>query len=187
MKLVKNILVLFSLSLTVLSAPVFANRNEAIAVNADYAERNEITGLTEYRGNVVIRQGATMINADRVIIYYKNDKVSRISCTGAPASYQQSSAIDDALMTARAETVEYLVFENVINLTSNASLTRNGTLIKGDTITYDLIKGTWKAAGNEDGEQKRIQLVIPPFNQNTTDENLTIEKEPVSDKLKDTD
>ena len=75
----------------------------------------------------------------------------------------------------------------MINLTSNASLTRNGTLIKGDTINYDLTKGTWKAAGNEDGEQKRIQLVIPPFNQNTTDENLTIEKEPVSDKLKDTD
>ena len=89
-------------------------------------------------------------------------------------------------MIARAETVEYLVFENVINLTSNASLTRNGTSIKGDTITYDLIKGTWKAAGNEDGEQKRIQLVIPPFNQNTTDEDLTIEKEAVTGKLKDT-
>lgn len=186
MKLVKNILLPFCLALAVLSAPVFANRNEAIAVNADYAERNEITGLTEYRGNVIIRQGTTMINADRVIIYYKNDKVSRISCTGAPASYQQSSAIDDTLMIARAETVEYLVFENVINLTSNASLTRNGTSIKGDTITYDLIKGTWKAAGNEDGEQKRIQLVIPPFTQNTTDEDLTIEKEAVTGKLKDT-
>ena len=186
MKLVKNILLLFCLALTVFSPSVFANRNEAIAVNADYAERNEITGLTEYRGNVVIRQGITMINADRVVIYYKNDNVSRILCTGAPASYQQSSTIDDTLIIARAKTVEYLIFENVINLTSNASLTRNGTSIKGDTINYDLTKGTWKAAGNEDGEQKRIQLVIPPFNQNTTDEDLTIEKESVSDKLKDT-
>ena len=147
MKLVKNILVLFCLALTMLSGPVFANRNETIAVNADYAELNEITGLTEYRGNVVIRQGTTMINADRVIIYYKDDKVSRISCTGAPASYQQSSAIDDTLMIARAETVEYLVFENVINLTSNASLTRNGTSIKGDTINYDLTKGTKQRVG----------------------------------------
>lgn len=187
MTLVKNIPLLFCLAFTVLSGPVFANRNEAIAVNADYAERNEITGLTEYRGNVIIRQGTTLINADRVIIYYKDDNVNRISCTGAPASYQQSSAINDTLMIARAETVEYLVFENVINLTSNASLTRNGTSIKGDTINYDLTKGTWKAAGNEDGEQKRIQLVIPPFKQNTTDENLTIEKEAISDTLKDTD
>ena len=55
MKLVRNILLPFCLALAVLSAPVFANRNEAIAVNADYAERNEITGLTEYRGNVIIR------------------------------------------------------------------------------------------------------------------------------------
>jgi lipopolysaccharide transport protein LptA len=71
MKLVKNILLPVCLALVVLSAPVFANRNEAIAVNADYAERNEITGLTEYRGNVIIRQGTTLINADRVIITTK--------------------------------------------------------------------------------------------------------------------
>ena len=108
MKLLRYILLFFCLVLPMLSASVYADGNQAIAVNADYAKRNEVTGLTEYRGNVIIRQGTTMINADRVIIYYKNDKVSRISCIGAPASYQQSSAIDDTLMIARAETVEYL-------------------------------------------------------------------------------
>ena len=185
MKLLKHINLLFFVALAMLSAPVFSDRNQSISVNADYAERNEITGVTEYRGNVVIRQGTTLINADRVVIYYQNGKVSRISCAGAPASYQQTSAIDGILMVARAEVIEYLVFENMINLKSNASLTRNGTSIKGDTINYDLAQGTWKAKGDEEGEQKRIQLVIPPFNQTINNEDLAIEKEVLPVKLKD--
>ena len=185
MKLLRYILLFFCLVLPMLSASVYADGNQAIAVNANYAKRNEVTGLTEYRGNVVIRQGTTLINADRVIIYYEDDKVSRISCTGAPARYQQMSVIDDNLIIARAESIEYLVTEDAINLKSNAALTRNGTSIKGDSINYDLAKGTWTAKGNEEGEQKRIQLVIPPFNQNTIDEELPSEKETLSDQLKD--
>ena len=168
-----------------LPAPVFPDGNQAIAVNADYAKRNEITGLTEYRGNVVIRQGTTLINADRVIIYYEDGKVSRISCSGAPARYQKMSALDDNLIMARAESIDYLVTEDAISLKSNAALTRNGTSIKGDSINYDLEKGTWTAKGNEKGEQKRIQLVIPPFNQNTIDEELPSEKVTLSDQLKE--
>lgn len=185
MKLLRHSLLFFYLVLAMLSVPVFSDGNQAIAVNADYAKRNEVTGLTEYRGNVVIRQGTTLINADRVIIYYEDDKVSRISCSGAPARYQQMSALDDNLIIARAESIDYLVTEDAINLKSNAALTRNGTSIKGDSINYDLEKGTWTAKGNEKGEQKRIQLVIPPFNQNTKNEELPSEKVTLSDQLKD--
>ncbi len=168
-----------------LSASVYADGNQAIAVNADYAKRNEVTGLTEYRGNVVIRQGTTLINADRVIIYYEDDKVSRISCTGAPARYQQMSAIDDNLIIARAERIEYLVTKDEIKLKKNGTLTRNGTSIKGNSINYYLEKGNRTAKGKREGEKKRIQLVIPPFNQNTIDKELPSEKETSSDQLKD--
>ena len=44
----------------------------------------------------------------------------------------------------------------------NASLNQNGTIIKGDTISYDIRNGIWKARGNSLSERKRIQLVIPP-------------------------
>ncbi len=185
MKLLRHSLLFFYLVLAMLSAPVFSDGNQSIAVNADYAKRNEVTGLTEYRGNVVIRQGTTLINADRVIIFYEDDKVSRISCSGSPARYQQMSALDDNLIIARAESIDYLVTEDAINLKSNAALTRNGTSIKGDSINYDLEKGTWTAKGNEKSEQKRIQLVIPPFNQNTKNEELPSEKVTLSDQLKE--
>jgi lipopolysaccharide export system protein LptA len=41
-------------------------------------------------------------------------------------------------------------------------LSRDGTIIKGDSIDYDIDKQTWKAKGDNQGQQKRIQLVIPP-------------------------
>ena len=60
---------------------------------------------------------------------------------------------------------------------TNASLTRNGTFIKGDSINYDLANGTWKAKGDDLGGQKRIQLVIPPFTQSTRSEFPALESE----------
>ena len=144
------------------------DRAQPITIEADSAERNEITGLTEYRGNVIIRQGSVIIDADRVTIYYSDNKVSRMVSLGTPASYQQQQVADGGLMTARGEIIEYMLATDKIKLQKNASLSRNGTLIKGDSITYDLENETWKAKGNNRGDQKRIQLVIPPSTQEET-------------------
>ena len=143
-------------------------------MDADYAARNEITGETEYRGNVIIRQGSILIDAGNVIIYYKNETVSRIVCRGSPAKYQQQSSNGNGLVIARAEKIEYHLSEETISLKSDASLMRNGTYIKGDSIVYDLAQGTWRAKGNTEGEQKRIQLVIPPLTHNIDNKSKKI-------------
>ncbi|MAD67411.1 MAG: lipopolysaccharide transport periplasmic protein LptA [Porticoccaceae bacterium] len=160
--------------LIMLSVPSMAltateNSRHNISIDADYAERNEKTGLTEYRGNVVIRQGTILIEADKIIIYSADNKVIRVACFGTPAGYQQQSEDDQEILIARAENIDYLITDDLLNLKTNASLIRNGTSIKGDTITYDLAQGTWKAKGDDQGAQKRIQLVIPPFSQDGID------------------
>jgi len=162
LKIVIVVLILFS-GITVQA--IGSDRLQPISVNADFAQRNEVSGLTVYRGNVIIRQGTILIEADKVTIHYKGENVSQISCLGSPASYQQQSSLDESILIARADTLEYLMVKNAINLKTNASLSLNGTYIKGDSINYDLSKGTWKAQGDNQGTQKRIQLVIPPFNQ----------------------
>lgn len=153
-----------------LSASALPNdRSQTITIESNSAERDEKTGLTQYRGNVVINQGSLVIEADQVTVYYKDNKVSRIVCLGSPASYQQQAAEDGGLVIAKAETIEYILADDEINLKTNAVLSRNGTLIKGDSINYDLANETWKAKGNRRGEQKRIQLVIPPSTQEATE------------------
>lgn len=159
-----------ALSLWCLSALALPDdRTQTITIESNSAERDQKTGLTQYQGNVVINQGSLVIEADQVTVYYKDNKVSRIVCLGLPASYQQQAAADGGLIIAKAETIVYLLAEDEINLKTNAVLSRNGTLIKGDSINYDLENETWKAKGNQRGEQKRIQLVIPPSTQEATE------------------
>ena len=159
-----------ALSLWCLSALALPDdRTQTITIESNSAERDQKTGLTQYQGNVVINQGSLVIEADQVTVYYKDNKVSRIVCLGLPASYQQQAAADGGLIIAKAETIVYLLAQDEINLKSNAVLSRNGTLIKGDSINYDLENETWKAKGNQRGEQKRIQLVIPPSTQEATE------------------
>ncbi len=157
-------------SLFCLSAWALPNdRSETITIESSSAERDEKTGLTQYRGDVVINQGSLVIEADQVTVHYKDNKVSRIVCLGLPASYQQQTSENGGLVVAKAETIEYRLAGDEINLKTNAVLSRNGTRIKGDSINYDLKNETWKAKGNSRGEQKRIQLVIPPSTQETTE------------------
>jgi lipopolysaccharide export system protein LptA len=47
------------------------DRQQPITIESDSAERNEQSGLTQYLGNVVIRQGSVLIDADRVTITTK--------------------------------------------------------------------------------------------------------------------
>jgi len=143
--------------------------NQSIVVESDSAERNEKTGLTHYSGNVVIRQGSMTIDANEVAVHYRDNRVDQIICRGNPASYQQVGNNGMAVL-ARAETIEYLPLEKLVNLKKNASLSRNGTLIKGDSINYDLSNETWRAKGDNKSNQKRIQLVIPPPQQKSDPE-----------------
>ena len=150
---------------TALALPCLAlpdDRQQPISIESDYAERNEKTGRTVYRGNVVISQGSVLIAADEITLHVDNNKINRIECEGTPASYQQKPEIDGAIMIARANHIDYLPATNKLTLKQNAMLSRDGTIIKGDSMDYDINKQTWKAKGDNQGQQKRIQLVIPP-------------------------
>ena len=138
------------------------DRQQPISIESDYAERNEKTRRTVYRGNVVISQGSVLIEADEITLHVDNNKISRIECEGTPASYQQKPEVNGAIMIARANHIDYLPANNKLALKQNALLSRDGTIIKGDSIDYDINKQTWKAKGDNQGQQKRIQLVIPP-------------------------
>jgi lipopolysaccharide export system protein LptA len=137
---------------------------QTIIIESDVAEINKKTGLTQYTGNVIIRQGSLIIDANKVEVYYQGNQVSRILCHGNPASYQQKTKTAGQVI-ARGRIIEYLPADKIINLKTDATLSKNGTLIKGDSINYDVASETWRAKGDNQSTQKRIQLVIPPLQQ----------------------
>ena len=82
------------------------NDTQAILIESDAAERNEKTGFTQYFGNVLIRQGSLIINANRVELFYQGSDVNRILSHGNPATFQQNNLSGQIL--AHAETIERL-------------------------------------------------------------------------------
>ena len=141
-----------------------SDRQQAISIESDRAERHDKTGLTIYEGAVNINQGSVSIKADKVTVHTAEDKASKIICVGTPAHYQQQPELDGDLVTARANTIEYHLDKDVITLIKNASFTQEGSTLKGDLINYDVDKGRVEAHGDTTGN-RRIQMVIPPTQQ----------------------
>ena len=168
---VKTLLIAIKLTISLSAQGLPEDSKQPIKIESDSAESNQATGLTEYSGKAVIRQGSMAINADKVTIYYAEGKVNRILSTGKPASFRHQPLVDESVVIADGEVIDYLLAEDSVNLQKNASLARNGSLVTGDVIFYDIKNGTWKASGNNRGSKKRIQLVIPASNQEDSEQS----------------
>lgn len=158
----------FALLAAVLAAPCWALLNdsrEPISVEADYAERDERADTMVYRGSVIIRQGSLLIEADQVELFSREGELVQVVSNGQLARYTQQMEDAAEPITAEAEQIDYQPSDKRITLLRNATLSRDGTLLKGERIDYDFISQSWQASGGEQNgsgqPQRRIQLVIP--------------------------
>jgi lipopolysaccharide export system protein LptA len=162
------------LTTTALALP--SDRQATITVEADRAQINEKTGITDYQGSVIIRQGSLLIKADQVTIYATNGQANKIICIGKPAHYQQQPNLEDGLVNAHGNTIEYFLDTETITLIKNASLEQQGSTLKGDHINYDLKAELVEARGS-DNSQQRVHMVIPA-SKPSTDEQATSQLPP---------
>ncbi len=146
------------LATSVLAMP--SDREQPIQIESDTAVRDDRAGTTVYEGDVVIEQGTMLINADKVTVYTVDRRIDRIVAVGDPAHYEQMPSAEEDLVTARAKTLEYRLSEELIVLTTNASLEQAGSTLTGERIDYDLQQEVVKARG--DGDRQRTRMVIPP-------------------------
>ena len=140
------------------------DREQPISLAADNATYNEKTGLAIYSGNVEIKQGSLLIQAEQITATTdKNGKILTITATGKPARLQQQPSTDKGIATAQAEEINYQAQDGLISLKRNAILQQAGSTFKSLEILYSMDKGEVEAKGNP---QNRVQLVFPPPPQN---------------------
>lgn len=153
------------------------DRDEPISIEADQAERNESKGTTTYSGKVVMQQGSMKIKADKVVIYSDKDKVTQIVATGKPAHYEQKPSVDESIVVAQANTLEYQIQEESLHLIDNAFLEQEGTNLSGNRIDYDVRKSVVKAGG-ENKTNQRVRMIINPKALNRDDKPAGENKKP---------
>lgn len=145
---------------------LITDSEQPISIEADYAQRDELNATMLYRGEVVIRQGNLLIEAEQVELFSREGELEQIISTGQLARYTQSQSAGQPAIVAEAEQIDYLPGSNSITLLRNATLSRDGTVLKGEKIDYDFDSQSWQASGDEnlssEGQNsRRIQLVIP--------------------------
>lgn len=138
------------------------DRDQPIRITADTAIRDEKQGFTVYTGNVHMIQGSLDIVADKLTIYHENAEADKIVAIGTPAKMKQRPAVDEPMVRARAEIIEYYKIEDRVHLKVNAFITRDdGSSVTGDSIDYYITEELVKADSEQSPDGQRVQVVIP--------------------------
>ncbi len=138
------------------------DREQPIQITADSALRDEKQGFTVYTGNVHMVQGSLQIDADKLTIYHENEQADRVVAEGAPARMQQQPDVDEAVVHARAENIEYLRSKEEIYLRRNAYIDQDGATVTGDSIVYFINEQKVQADAAKAPDGPRVITVIPP-------------------------
>lgn len=137
------------------------DRTKAIHITSDQALRDEKRGLTVYRGNVELDQGSLHISADRITIYRIVEDGDKIIAEGQPATLQQQPDIDEELVRAQAEIIEYYKDEDRVRLKNGAHIQHGDSTVTGETIDYFIAEELVKASSDKTQENSRVEVVIP--------------------------
>ncbi len=153
------LLVLAMASTTVVFA-LPSDQSKPVTLEADQASFNERTGVTSYRGNVIITQGTIRIEADQLTVNLDDNRgIKDAIAQGSPARFQQQLETSKGLAKGQGQNVTYNAQTGIVTLKGNAFLSQDGATFRGETLRYSMNQGDIEATGSS---KQRVQLVIPP-------------------------
>ncbi len=120
-----------------------ASKNEdlPIRIEADSADIDDRQGVSVYRGNVEIRQGTSVLTADRVTVQHPGKKAQKIIAVGKPVRYRQPQEGDKPDIRAEALQAEYYTTSEELVMMGDAVLFQGKDSFRSDRITYDRKSG----------------------------------------------
>ena len=159
-------LILASLSALLISVQVQAlpeDSQQPINIEANRASqttKNNID-ITEYTGNVQIVQGSLKINGDHIVIHSENRQVVSMVAKGSPVLFEQQSDPAKPPVKARGSKLKYLLKNDSVVLTGDASIDQNGSIVSGERIQYNIASEQVKARGGKE-EDSRVRMILVP-------------------------
>ncbi|MCB1688166.1 MAG: lipopolysaccharide transport periplasmic protein LptA [Halioglobus sp.] len=138
------------------------DRDKPMRITADKAERDDVNGVTIYRGNVVAIQGTLKLESEKLTIYVIDDQANKIVAEGNPAKMQQRPELDKAMVFARASVITYYRSEERVHLQTDGYVEQDGSVVNGDSIDYFIEKQLTKATSDPNRKDDRVVVVIPP-------------------------
>ncbi len=123
------------------------DRDQPAVIDADEVEFDFKTGVRTYKGNVSVVQGTLRINADKLVVQFKDGKMETATAWGSPAKFQQRPDGKDHDVIGIGKTIELNEPANTLTLISKASLKQGQDTARGARIVYNMAKDTLKVTG----------------------------------------
>jgi lipopolysaccharide export system protein LptA len=149
------------LCLFMLSTPARAldpNSKEPITIESDSVTFDDQNGFSRYLGSVVIRQGASRLEAEQITVRVASRQIVSIEALGQPAHFVETDQ-QKVETHGYASTIQYVTESGLLTLQSDARLIQGDHSFSGDRIVYDARRKSIHASGNkQEGERVRIQF-----------------------------
>lgn len=151
------------------AAPSFAATNTPtsskapVHISADHFRFDQQKGLGDYSGKVVVTQDKLVIKGDKLIIVAPNNgPIEKLTMTGAPASFEDTTA-DGKQVMGQAQNMEYNPVNQRITLTGEARVKQNGSTFRSARIVYDIRRDLVDAGA----PGQRIEATFAPASSTT--------------------
>ena len=136
-----------------------SDQDQPIELTADYADIDESSGLSVYKGDVDLRQGSMRLRADIVTVHHVDRKPARMVAEGRPVKFQQQS--DKGPVQGEARRAEYEVSTENLVLIGDAVVVQGKDSMRSDRIVYDRVRSVVKAGAAAKGKE-RVRISIQP-------------------------
>jgi len=157
---------LLCLSLPSASLALPEDREKPITLEADNAEFNQLTGVSTYKGNVVVTQGTMWLKADIVIVHIKNGQIDYVEAQGKPTEFRYQPTLEKPPIDGVGQKIEYHVSDEKVHVLGDALFTQGCDKFSGENIVYNLAKDLVTADGGN--TKKQVKFVIQPGTLNNT-------------------
>ena len=136
-----------------------SDQDQPIRIEADSADIDDRHGVSIYRGNVEVRQGSSILTADKVTVQHPGKKAKKIIAIGKPVKYRQPQEGDEPDIRAEALQAEYFTDSEELVMIGDAVLFQGKDSFRSDRITYDRKSGMLKGGTSAQGK-RRVQVTI---------------------------
>ena len=144
---------------------------QPIRIMADSAVRDDKQGLTTYSGNVTMNQGSMNITANNITIHSSGENVNTIVAKGTPARFTQKQKNGATPVIASGTIIEYYKNKELIHIRQQATIEQNNSTVKSEDIQYYINEQVVKANSGKNNQSGRVEVVIPPRQNNEENTN----------------
>ena len=159
----KMLAVIVLLFLSSHSVALESDRKQPLEINADATEGTLGDGKAVLSGNVEIRQGSMLVQADVAEVEKVEGRVRSVVLTGKPVHLEQEIE-EEGLVQADALRIEYEVATGIITLTGDAAVVHPQYQVSGQELKYDMNLQHFQGSGGDGNGRIRIELdpeVVP--------------------------